>query len=289
MEGIAVIVCYRVAERGGVKMQRNISILVRLLFVVCLVGFLNPLVADVIDEFDSPELNPELWEMKEVGKASHTIKGGMLTMESPDVSSGSALYHPRNIADMEINFEVKLDTTNIGDHIVLGSIALFEEPQENLKIGFNWLALYLLVPGKAILKQDPDEPAEEAYFLNFNGNSWHAGDDFNSPKMNDTAWHHVAVTFDPASGTIKSCVDGDCNEHKTNDILVSKGEGPLWIGNARFVETNTDFSYNGAIDEVAIFNVALTEADIKDLMKGSIAAVSPAGKLATTWGSIKAH
>ena len=63
------------------------------------------------------------------------------------------------------------------------------------------------------------EPAEKAYFLNFNGQRWHAGDNFNSPKTKDTEWHHVAVAFDTASGKIKACVDGDCNEHQTDDFL----------------------------------------------------------------------
>ena len=49
----------------------------------------------------------------------------------------------------------------------------------------------------------------------------------------------------------------------------------------------------GVIDEVAVFNVALTEDDINDIMSNGlaealgIAAVSPTGKLTTTWGSIK--
>ena len=49
----------------------------------------------------------------------------------------------------------------------------------------------------------------------------------------------------------------------------------------------------GAVDEVAVFNVALEEEDIKDSMeKGmervlGIAAVSPSDKLAVTWGQIK--
>ena len=51
--------------------------------------------------------------------------------------------------------------------------------------------------------------------------------------------------------------------------------------------------FNGLIDEVAIFNVALEKADIKAIMdKGlavalGITAVYPTGKLTTMWGSIK--
>ncbi len=132
------------------------------------------------------------------------------------------------------------------------------------------------------------EPAEEAYFLNFNGViGWHAGDDFNSPASKDTDWHHIAVTFDSASGTIKACVDGVCNEHKTDDSLASKGEDNLIIGDARFLETNRNFSFTGLIDEVAVFNIVLTEAEIKTLSTGSMAEVAPGGKLATTWAQLK--
>ena len=131
------------------------------------------------------------------------------------------------------------------------------------------------------------EPAEEAYFLNFFGLGWHAGDNFNSPKTADTDWHHVAVTFDTASGTIKSCVDGVCNEHTTDDFLVTKGEDNLIIGDARFLETNRNFSYTGIIDEVAIYDIVLTEDEIKTLASGSMAEVAFAGKLATTWAQLK--
>lgn len=51
--------------------------------------------------------------------------------------------------------------------------------------------------------------------------------------------------------------------------------------------------FNGSIDDVGIFSVALSEADIKGIynkglgMATGIAAVESVGKLATTWGSIK--
>ncbi len=132
------------------------------------------------------------------------------------------------------------------------------------------------------------EPAEEAYFLNFNGViGWHAGSNFNSPKTKDTDWHHIAVTFDSASGTIKACVDGVCNEHKTDDSLASKGEDNLIIGDSRYLETNTNFSYTGIIDEIAVYNIVLTENEIKTMATGSMAEVAPGGKLATTWAQLK--
>jgi hypothetical protein len=46
-------------------------------------------------------------------------------------------------------------------------------------------------------------------------------------------------------------------------------------------------SFDGAVDEVAIYNVALGEEDIDVIMKGLATAVFPSGKLTTTWGQTK--
>ena len=50
---------------------------------------------------------------------------------------------------------------------------------------------------------------------------------------------------------------------------------------------NTLTFFDGIIDEVAIYNRALSADEIKELMSAPPAAVRAAGKLATTWGGIK--
>ena len=49
------------------------------------------------------------------------------------------------------------------------------------------------------------------------------------------------------------------------------------------------YTFDGKIDEVAIFKRALTEAEIQKAMQGDMVAVYPSGKAATTWGGIKAR
>ncbi|MCH8293101.1 hypothetical protein IH992_18585 [Candidatus Poribacteria bacterium] len=49
------------------------------------------------------------------------------------------------------------------------------------------------------------------------------------------------------------------------------------------------YTFNGAIDEVAVFRRALSLDEIKQVMNGDLLAVSPKDRLATTWGSLKAH
>ncbi len=55
---------------------------------------------------------------------------------------------------------------------------------------------------------------------------------------------------------------------------------------------NTSETLDGMLAEVALFDVALSEADINNLMEdglSSITAVEPTGKLATTWAGIKSR
>jgi hypothetical protein len=100
-------------------------------------------------------------------------------------------------------------------------------------------------------------------------------------------WSHIAVTCDSATKTAKTYFDGvfsnqavdvDMKNSSAVNIHIASAEGPR---------------FNGVIDDVAFFNVALAEADIQTLMnnglKGSITAVDPSGKLAATWAGIKAR
>ena len=55
---------------------------------------------------------------------------------------------------------------------------------------------------------------------------------------------------------------------------------------------NTSELLDGLLDEVAIFSVALSQDDMKDLMKNGFKAISdvaPLNKLATSWGDIKSQ
>ena len=66
----------------------------------------------------------------------------------------------------------------------------------------------------------------------------------------------------------------------TNDVEIGYDQ---WIEHGNYAE--------GTMDEVAIFNVALSGADINDIMNQGLAdvllSVEPGGKLATTWSSLK--
>lgn len=103
--------------------------------------------------------------------------------------------------------------------------------------------------------------------------------------LNDNKWHYVAGTYD--GKTAKVYVDGE--------FEASNAAGGPFIPGPKYIGSRDDKqeAFTGLIDEIAFFNVALSDADIKTIADGGLsvalgfAAVSPQSKLATTWGKLK--
>jgi len=101
-------------------------------------------------------------------------------------------------------------------------------------------------------------------------------------------WHHLAGCYDDAKGELIVYVDGkeDATAKASGNALENKWPA-LHIGKPNNVD---NYYIQGIIDEVAIFNVALTENDVNTIMDKGLekaSAVSTADKLATYWGAIK--
>ncbi|MGB9597230.1 MAG: LamG domain-containing protein [Candidatus Poribacteria bacterium] len=106
---------------------------------------------------------------------------------------------------------------------------------------------------------------------------------FADGEVKKDSWNHVVATYD--GSTKKLYIDGKLISKidqkgkigtSANNILIAQGN--IGVGQQAF---------NGIIDELAIFNIALTETEIKDAMKGFMYAIEPSGKLIDTWASIK--
>ena len=105
-------------------------------------------------------------------------------------------------------------------------------------------------------------------------------------EIGDDKWHFVVGRADADAGKASIWIDGKMEaeaDFNTKDGY-GTGDGVFHIG--RHYDRYTE----GIIDEVALFNVALEEDDIKFLMENGLetaAAVEPVNKLTTTWGRIK--
>ena len=82
----------------------------------------------------------------------------------------------------------------------------------------------------------------------------------------DETWYHLAMVFDGASGGdklqlyVNGVLEGSVGHAATS---VNPGDASLWIGE---LDAIRGFSWNGALDEVGIWNVALSEEEINDIM-----------------------
>jgi hypothetical protein len=98
-------------------------------------------------------------------------------------------------------------------------------------------------------------------------------------------WNHIATTYDKS--VMKLYINGTQVATKAFTEKVSSSGEPWYIG---FKPGN---QIEGMMDEVALFNVALAEEDIKRIYEDGLGlatgifTVSPAGKIAATWSSIR--
>lgn len=103
----------------------------------------------------------------------------------------------------------------------------------------------------------------------------------------DGEWHHVAGTWD--GNTARIYIDGV--EEASNPFAgpIATSDVPVKIG-LRGNGEGVDRIFTGAIDEVAIFNVGLSEEDIQHLMLNGLQQLAPVelyGNMATTWGKLR--
>ena len=103
-------------------------------------------------------------------------------------------------------------------------------------------------------------------------------------KITDESWHHWVCVRDTKKGKLCGYMDGEevatCGDNTKNSI--SSGN-PLWLGTA---PDFTPLTMHGTIDELRIYNRALSKEEIKQNYNVT-AAVSAAFKLAALWGQLK--
>ena len=112
------------------------------------------------------------------------------------------------------------------------------------------------------------------------------------PDLPADKWSHIASTYDSSKGIANIYLNAAVVDTKSNPNFGPLREGiQLLFGTGKGGQYGN--YYNGKLDDVAIFHAVLAEKDIDDIMnKGlgrtlGITAVSPSGKLAAVWGSIK--
>lgn len=103
----------------------------------------------------------------------------------------------------------------------------------------------------------------------------------------DGKWHHVLLVSDRSDVTriyIDGKFDAEGGETEGTDITT---ESHMYIGASVRIGEATRRYFEGLIDEVGIYDRALTEDEVERNFDAKGLAVNPQKKLAITWGEIK--
>ena len=88
-----------------------------------------------------------------------------------------------------------------------------------------------------------------------------------------TNWRHIAASYNTSGQVVAIYVDGLAESRSNNGgtfpTAIFSGTAPLWLGLVATTSTSpNNFYFDGSIAEAAIYNAALTAAEIASLAKG---------------------
>lgn len=126
---------------------------------------------------------------------------------------------------------------------------------------------------------DPATRGQTAFSVRDVGKVHSAG--VTSPDfLNDGEWHCLVGVRDQDAKKVRFYVDGDLIDEVDDETEDINSGQSVWIGE------HLNRFYMGLIDEVKIWDRALSSAEVAQSMLGP-AAVDPDSKLTSVWGSVK--
>jgi hypothetical protein len=106
-----------------------------------------------------------------------------------------------------------------------------------------------------------------------------------TPFPTDGQWHHVVGVAEDQE-TVKIYMDGELMNTTPTPDSISVAYGASIKPSIAYTQHMGGIWYEGDIDEVAIYEGALSDSDVQRLYTLALA-VEPAGKIAVSWGMLK--
>ncbi|HIB88867.1 TPA: LamG domain-containing protein [Candidatus Poribacteria bacterium] len=106
---------------------------------------------------------------------------------------------------------------------------------------------------------------------------------YSQETVKEEIWYHAAGTYDGKA--IKIYINGKLSNEKPGGGAIAVTNDVLVIGAAK----RGDLRFHGIIDEVGIYNRALTPDEVKGTMEGFAQSVDSKGKVAVVWGMLKSQ
>lgn len=203
------------------------------------------------------------------------------------------------IANAEISKDEKvyggsLEIRDAGADVQVQSFKELAEYQDNtFSFWINFIAAHNGAWSQIIAKKGPGDRSPGIWVcpnslnIHWRFNPGNQGTGCAGPAGENTLfetkqWYHIAGTKE--GGTLTFYVDG--KKIQTNNVPAQHDQGveQLYIGKTSGYRAATFY-----IDELYIYNRALTEKEINDVKDGDLLPVEPQDKLSTTWAHLKSQ
>ncbi len=177
-------------------------------------------------------INGTVWT---AGKVNSALNFNGITSDYVSVPKGAL----NNLTDLSIVFWVRTPQFDANTGIISGANA--SQANELLLFNPDSLTVYL------------------------KGSSWNSG-----VKFNNGNWHHVAVIRNAANNEVSIYMDGALQNSTTTlpAGAISIDAGGLFIGQNQSSVGNLQQSFKGSLDEIAVFNTALSADQVVELHRG---------------------
>jgi len=213
-------------------------------------GFNGPFVLSILSKVDNNTLNESVWkaEIYEGKKLKWTY--GMKANEYESANVYQYKESPTWFFDASGSYEIKIYVYGVVD-LYIDKISIIAKRGA---IGRNW-------PNEALMVFDGKKNGLQIGYLTKMENGKQSYEWFDSYIPRDKKFHQVVVTFD--NGIKKCYIDGEFKEAIKIEGEMLECSGKLIIGG--------DYSYFfGGIDDVRLYNRALTANEIKQNYLGNV-------------------
>ena len=240
--------------------------------------------------------------------SAQIVEDGLVGYWSFDANniSGKTVTDGTGNYDGTINGNLKKVTGKIGDALEFdGNEANFVEIDSPEDFDFNsdftwaaWIKTDNVGPGVIFAKTGgpgtDDKGPKTLWVRNgvLNLDTGWVGNVEDTENIADNKWHHIAVTGAPEDSGVQYFVDGKATGGGNLNLAQfpeEDWENHVFIG----LDGRADGEFGvftGIIDEFSVYDRILEEAEINQNFKSDTGlAVDPNGKLAATWGALKAR
>lgn len=220
---------------------------------------------------------------------------GDVAKDTSEAKNDGTIVGPKKWRDGKFGRALEFDGDGVyvqvdsNDSITLEELTIVAWANLESSKGARWQSIMMRGqnPRNYLLAVDKDRQTLQLSITKGAPGAW--GGPIGGPIVTGDGWHHLAGVIGEDAGLVIYTDGEEVGKQPYAKPSLDADPGRMRIGDG----SNGGHQCEGLIDEVALFNVALEQDDIKEIMEEGLEhatgllAVEPESKLTTIWGKLK--